>query len=60
MFNKHKLSTNKFVAAIKDTFVPPTSHTDITDADLELLFDSQQQQHMGRDEENSIREGMQE
>lgn len=45
MFNKYKLTTNKFASVIKDTFAPSTTPTDdISREDLELLFDSQQQQ----------------
>lgn len=45
MFNRHKLSTNKFAAAIRDTFVQPISYADdISREDLELLVDTQQQQ----------------
>ena len=45
MFNKQKLSTNKFVDALRDTFVPSTSYiNDISREDLELLFNTQQQE----------------
>lgn len=45
MFNRQKLSTNKFATAIRATFVPTTPHiNDISKEDLELLFDSQQQE----------------
>ena len=55
MFNRHKLSTNKFAAAIRDTFVQPISYADdISREDLELLVDTQQQDKNPAREERLI------
>lgn len=57
MFNKQKLSTSKFVDAIRDTFVPSTSYiNDISREDLELLLDDTQQMEMDiPDHEGNVR-----